>query len=324
MLLRLLIIVSFIQVAMWWFAADVLYDHMELLFPRCGVGSVVVNSNGREECACPAVWATNGCQDHLCQHGGTPRFIRNDDQDIEWGCDCGDGPWMGELCSDTRRANATHCQSHWYGENCEQTCHADKAINDTHWDDLCGLEWNDVSRLHPLCVTCSGHGTCLENVNAPCICDAGYLSDPETPKTMCTLDCLGLGTCADTHGNARDNKTNSCAYYYDHEHECGDHDILNVFKAEDMCCACGGGGGICNGRGTCDAVGSAPFCNCDEGFVGDGCEHPCPVSATGDICDLAGDCIFNDVQNRAACRCMEGRKGPTCELTTVADILPFA
>ena len=56
--------------------------------------------------------------------------------------------------------------------------------------------------------------------------------------TTCTL--ILTGTCTNTDNGAKDSFGDGCNWYADSKDQCGSADD-NDFKANAMCCACGGG-----------------------------------------------------------------------------------
>ena len=315
MLVHLIVMGLFVQLCMWYFNRVGVYDHLEFAFPRCGVGTLMEDST----CACPAVWASDGCAQHQCQYGGQPYY-----DEKGWTCTCKDG-FLGPFCSEERKKDtAGGCWDTWYGEHCQQTC----ASNGDFQDSLCNSDndwYSGATVLSPPCITCSGHGQCLNSVDVPCLCHFGWLSDPENPSEMCNVGCQDLiGTCSNLDFGSKDAYGQTCQDYDNADTNCGAHDTAQ-FTATFMCCACGGGqeDELCNGRGLCSAVGGTPFCDCEPGYAGKACESPCPLSSTGKPCDLAGQCFFNSAQEKAECECLAGRTGATCELTDKVGEYPY-
>merc|ERR1712072_466392 len=68
----------------------------------------------------------------------------------------------------------------------------------------------------------------------------------------------------------------------------------------------------CGGQGKCMETNGVASCSCNEGFLGDGCEHDCPRDRAGRPCAAEGRCqVFGD---RAQCECNDGFLGHNCDL----------
>jgi hypothetical protein len=149
-------------------------------------------------------------------------------------------------------------------------------------------------------ITCSGHGTCVENGGTiRCDCDPGYHAEGfecvENHGDPCEgVGCSGHGQCvADDQGQP----TCDCDSGYHAEGlEC-------VEDGQDPCEGVG-----CSGHGQCtvDGQGKAE-CVCDEGYHAEGLEcvedgqDPCE----GVGCSGHGQCTV-DGQGKAKCLCDEG------------------
>merc|ERR1712072_1313173 len=66
----------------------------------------------------------------------------------------------------------------------------------------------------------------------------------------------------------------------------------------------------CGGQGKCMETNGVASCSCNEGFLGDGCEHDCPRDRAGRPCAAEGRCqVFGD---RGKCKCDDGFSGEDC------------
>ena len=254
-----------LQVGMWWFASDRLFDHLEFAFPRCGHG-VLFNDT---TCKCDPIWDSDGCFTSVCKDDNHARYVIGGDGKGAWMCEC-EGPWMGPRCEHTRRNETTgECVDGWYGDFCLQTCGANT-------DEICSFWatdplWKD-HRLNAMCADCNGNGQCFFTTELPCLCNPGFYTVSSGEKDdFCTEECPGRVGASSTFCNGNG--------------DCELHGTIASCVCEndwvgdecDIHCPVSTTGKTCDLAGECylNVALQQAECACIPGRVGDACEFEC-------------------------------------------------
>jgi len=266
-------------------------------------GSCFLNPVTGPQCKCKSTFLGAKCQlmcpgssdNEPCSGHGE---CRTDAEEAEATCACEKGflghgcnkqcpTARGHICGGYGRCHldeygeaACECESGRHGQSCELECPRSASGS-----------------------ICSSNGACVMiEGQAACACEDGFLGD------LCQHKCPGLieGRICSGHGqcaigfNEEGSKVAQCACEATH----GGEDCL-------LDCPTDAESNVCSGHGTCAAKGK---CACADGFIGNSCEHQCPLSSKdGQVCSGHGKCNEPEGEaTRTTCECENGFEGPAC------------
>lgn len=220
---------------------------------------------------------------------------------------------------DESKAECT-CSRGWLGASCDRECpvlngHLCGGYGQCKLDEFGGAtctcedgrHGNDCGLLCPRNIeglVCSGNGACVTVEGAAaCACEDGFLGNScerQCPGLIEGRACSGHGTC-DIGQDEEIGEVAECTCDETH----GGKDCLLDCPADEE-------GNVCSGHGSCGEGGK---CDCNEGFLGDVCQHGCYInSEDSSVCSGHGTCLEPaSGETKATCDCDNGFMGSGCQ-----------